>query len=423
VKEKLMIRVLNQQFEVDTSGAAGGTPALGRRLFLKRAVAGAALASIPNGFIAAEHSHEPVLPANRKLKVGLVGCGSVSRAYLPGLVEAEYIELVSVCDIIPERARKAATTHGVPNHFASIEEQLRGGDLDLLVNTTSMPSHYSVNSKALEAKVNVWTEKPMALEVGQANELLESARKNGVQIWAAPTCVTSPQFRFMAEMAATGRLGRITAGHGTYGHEGPTWSAWFYEKGGGSLYDLGVYNVTTLTGLLGPAKEVVGMTAVLNPFRKVDDKGEVAVEADENTMLIMHHGNGLLSHVQTGFVYFDGERAPSRERRLYTVDIMGTEGAMHLQGWDWAPVAVDVASRGKSILEPHCRDEWPYEWVGGALYVARCLLNGEKSLITAEHGLHVLEVMNACHESQRTGRRIPVTSTFPWPIIGPDRAA
>jgi predicted dehydrogenase len=159
------------------------------------------------------------------------------------------------------------------------------------------------------------------------------------------------------------------------------------------------------------------MTAVMNKTRKVDDKGEVTVTADENTMLIMHHGQGVFSHVQTGFVYFEPERAPSRERQLYTVDIMGTEGSLHMQGWDWSPAAVDVATRGHSILQPQCREKWPYEWVGGARYVASCLLTGQKSLITAEHGLHVLEVMNACHQSQATGRRIAVESTFKWPIF------
>jgi predicted dehydrogenase len=222
----------------------------------------------------------------------------------------------------------------------------------------------------------------------------------------------------MAEAIASGRIGKVTAGHGTYGHEGPTWSAWFYEKGGGSLYDLGVYNVTTLTGLLGPVKEVVGMTAVLNPTRKVDDKGSVKVEADENTMLIMHHGNGVLSHVQTGFVYFEAERAPVNQRKLYTVDIMGTKGAMHMQGWDWDPAGVDLAYEGEAILETQCKGEWPYSWVGGARYVAQCLASGTPSLITAEHGLHVLEVMNACHESQSTGRRIKVETTFKWPLFG-----
>jgi predicted dehydrogenase len=279
-----------------------------------------------------------------------------------------------------------------------------------------MPSHYGVNKKALEAKRNVWSEKPMALEVKQAHELLELAKRNGVRLWAAPTCVTSPQFKFMADTMANGKIGRVTAAHGTYGHGGPGWSGWFYQKGGGSLYDLGVYNVTTFTGLLGPVKEVVGMTAVINPTRKVEDLGEVKVEADENTMLIMRHDKDVLSHVQTGFVYFDGERLAGEGRQLYTIDVTGTKGAMHMQGWDWGPGGVDLASEGEAILETVCKDVGKYNWVGGATYVAESLLTGNPTLITPEHGLHVLEVMNACHESQRTGRRVSVESTFKWPF-------
>lgn len=328
------------------------------------------------------------------------------------------VELVSVCDIKVERARKRAEQFKVPHVYTSIEDMLAGAPFDLLVNTTSMPSHYPVNKKALQARRHVWSEKPMALEVKDARELLELARRNGVQIWAAPTCVTSPQFKFMAETMASGRIGRVTAAHGTYGHGGPGWSGWFYQEGGGSLYDLGVYNVATFTGLLGPVKEVVGMTAILNATRKVEDLGEVQVEADENTMLIMNHGNGVLSHVQTGFGYFDGERLAGEGRQLYTIDVVGTKGAMHMQGWDWGPAGVDLAYEGEAILETHCKDPGKYDWVGGASYVAETLLTGRPSLITPEHGLHVLEVMNACHESQRTGRRVKVESTFKWPIIG-----
>ena len=69
------------------------------------------------------------------------------------------------------------------------------------------------------------------------------------------------------------------------------------------------------------------------------------------------------------------------------------------------------------MLETFCKDPWKHEWVGGAAYTAECLLQGTPSLITAEHGLHVLEVMNACHESQRNGRRVKCETTFPWPII------
>jgi hypothetical protein len=91
---------------------------------------------------------------------------------------------------------------------------------------------------------------------------------------------------------------------------------------------------------------------------------------------------------------------------------------MHLQGWDWGPAGVDLAYKGESVLETHVKEPGKYDWVGGAAYVAESLLSGRPSLITPEHGLHVLEVMNACHESQRSGRRVRIESTFKWPIYG-----
>ena len=68
-----------------------------------------------------------------------------------------------------------------------------------------------------------------------------------------------------AKALASGKLGKVAAAHADYGHTGPDWSAFFYEKGGGSLPDLGVYNLTSLTGLLGPAKNVVALTSIVTP--------------------------------------------------------------------------------------------------------------------------------------------------------------
>jgi predicted dehydrogenase len=388
-----------------------------RRQFIKEtAFLGAALGVAP--VLAGAEAAAPAPALTGKVRVAEIGCGNVSGSYLPNLTGNPHIEVVAVCDIIPERAKQRAERFHVPNIYSNIDELLAGVPFDLLVNTTSMPSHYPINKKALEAKRHVWSEKPMATDVTQAKELLAIAKKNGVHLWPSPTCVTSPQFKFMVETMASGKIGKVTAGHGTYGHGGPGWSGWFYQKGGGSLYDLGVYNVTTFTGLLGPVKEVVGMETIVNPTRKVEDQGVVKVEADENTMLIMHHGNGVLSHVQTGFVYFDGEKfgPEDKGRQLFTIDVTGVKGSMHMQGWDWGPAGVDVAYQGEAVLETFCKDPGKYNWVGGASYVAEALLTGKPTLITPEHGLHVLEVMNACHESARTGRRVSIETTFPWPI-------
>ena len=103
---------------------------------------------------------------------------------------------------------------------------------------------------------------------------------------------------------------------------------------------------------------------------------------------------------------------------MYTIDVTGTKGTMHMQGWDWGPGGVDVAFQGEAVLETFCKDPGKYNWVGGATYVAESLLTGKPTLITPEHALHVLEVMNACHQSQQTGRRIAVETSFKWPIFG-----
>jgi predicted dehydrogenase len=90
----------------------------------------------------------------------------------------------------------------------------------------------------------------MANTYAEGKALLDLARSKGLRLWGAPAVVNSPQFVFMSKTLQEGKLGRIASAHGQYGHTGPTWSAFFYEKGGGSMPDLGVYNIATLTGLL-----------------------------------------------------------------------------------------------------------------------------------------------------------------------------
>src|SRR5262245_19915023 len=159
-----------------------------RRRFLKdTAVLGAVVGVAPN-LLSAEPDSGTGPFKGGKIRVGEIGCGNVSGSYLPNLTSQPFIEVVSVCDIILERAKKRAQQFKVPNVYPNIDEMLAGAPFDLLVNTTSMPSHYPVNKKALEAKRHVWSEKPIALTVKDAHELLDLAKRNGVHLWAAPTC-------------------------------------------------------------------------------------------------------------------------------------------------------------------------------------------------------------------------------------------
>jgi len=384
---------------------------LTRQEFLQRtAMAGVAL------LLSSLESLALDLP-QKKIKVAIIGCGSVSNRYLPHLSESPYVDIVSTCDIIYDRAVKQANAFKVPNHYPHIDKLLAGAPFDLMVTLTDMQEHGRLNKQALNAGKHVWSEKPMANTYKEGKALLDFAKARNLRIWGAPAVVNSPQFAFMSKTIQEGTLGKISCAHAHYGHLGPTWSAFFYEKGGGSLPDLGVYNLATLTGLLGPAKSVIAMTSIVTPERVVDNKGKIKVEAEDNAMVVMDHGNGTLSHVQCGFNYFDPYGHEGKGQNNHTISVWGTKGNMGLVGYDWAPFGVDVAT---SYTEPPARsveDPGTYVWQPGASVIAESLVTGKEPLIAAEHALHVLEIIEAARASGAGGKKIYLQSKFKWPVV------
>jgi predicted dehydrogenase len=282
-----------------------------------------------------------------------------------------------------------------------------------------MQQHEGVNRRALEAGKHVWSEKPIANTLAAGQELLRLARSKNLRLWGAPITVHSPQFAFMARQLAAGKLGRVAAAHADYGHEGPDWSAFFYEKLGGSMPDLAVYNLTSLTGLLGPARHVTAMLSIVTPERTVQDKGRIPVTEEDNAMVLLDHGQGVISHVQSGFNYFNPHGHDGSQETRHTITIVGSKGFLGLVGYDWAPLGVDLATQDAPKLKRHATDPQGYTWQQGAALAAECLATGKELLATPEHALHVLEVITAARESSATGKQIALTSTFPWPVVSP----
>jgi predicted dehydrogenase len=295
---------------------------------------------------------------------------------------------------------------------------LAGPPFELLVNLTDMQEHGRLNAIALEAGRHVWSEKPMANTYREGLALLELARAQKRRIWAAPAVVNSPQFTFMARTLNAGKLGKVAGAHANYGHLGPEWSAFFYEKGGGCLPDLAVYNLATLTGLLGPVTSVVAMLNILTPTRVVENRCEpIRVEAEDNAMVLLEHASGALSHVQSSFNYFDPYGHDGSGQTKATISIVGTMGNMHLIGYDWAPAGVELRTSDRTSTERVLPDPGTYVWQEGASVVAECLATGRETLIAPEHALHVLEIIEAARASQERGRRISLESTFKWPVV------
>ena len=353
-----------------------------------------------------------------KISVAIIGCGSVSNRYIPHLQTSPKVEIVALCDIKYERALEQKKQYNLSaKTFKNIDELIAGVPFDMMVTITDMQAHGELNKKALAAGKHVWSEKPMANTYAEGRALLELAKSKNLKLWGAPAVVNSPQFAFMNKMIQEGKLGRIASAHGQYGHTGPTWSAFFYEKGGGSMPDLGVYNIATLTALLGPAKSIMAMTSIVNPTRMVDDKGSVKVEAEDNAHLLLDHGKGIISHVMCGFNYFDPHGHEAKGQQLHSIQIYGDKANMRLIGYDWETYGVyvdDSWEKPASLYEP---ETGGYQWQEGATKVAESIVNMTTPKINVEHALHVLEIIESARKSSEEGKKIYLTSSFRWPLF------
>jgi len=352
------------------------------------------------------------------IKVAIIGCGSVSNRYIVHLQSSPLVKIVSLCDIKQDRAEAQNKKYNIgARTYNNINALLKGNTFDLMLTLTDMQMHGALNKIALQAGKHVWSEKPLANTYAEGKALVDYAKLKGVRIWGAPAVVTSPQFEFMSKTIQEGKLGKLASAHGQYGHTGPTWSSFFYEPLGGSMPDLGVYNMATLTGLLGPAKSVMAMTSIVNKEREIDEKGIVKVREEDNAHILLEHDNGVISHIMCGFNYFDPFGHEAKNQTLHSIQIFGDKGNMRLIGYDWEPKSVVLDNSWTEAPQVVQTDDGGYQWQEGATRIAGALSKNIEPRINVLHSLHVLEIIEAARKSSKDGIKVKLVSSFPFPMV------
>src|SRR5262249_14309809 len=145
--------------------------------------------------------------------------------------------------------------------------------------------------------------------------------------------------------------------------------------------------------------------------------GAIKVTAEDNAMVLMDHGKGVISHVQSGFNYFNPHGHVGAKEQRHTVTIVGTKGSLGLVGYDWEPNGVELATHDSPKYKGYATEKGNFVWQMGAARAAESLATGKALLVTPEHAVHVLEVIVAARESQETGKRVKLRSTFKWPVV------
>lgn len=347
----------------------------------------------------------PAPPA--PVRLGIAGCGNVLGAYWPVIEQLRHqgrVEVVA-CSA-PERHRARVAELGISGFEVSYESFLANSDLDGVLILTPMQQHADMAEAALRAGKHVLVEKPMATDLDSARRLVHLARHHQRVLCCAPFTVLSPTFQHLARRIDQGDLGKIVAGRGRYGWAGPDWTDWFYRPGGGALFDLGVYNLTTLTGWLGPARRVTAMAGVAVPQRMIRGS-PITVEAEDNIQVILDFGDGCLATVLAGF-NLQQYRGPA-------IELYGTEGTLNLLGDDWDPDGYELWRNAAGCWEWHkeTHPDWP--WTDGLRHWVECIQTGAAPLVSPDHALHVLEIMVQAQASARDGQCRPVESRFALP--------
>jgi predicted dehydrogenase len=345
------------------------------------------------------------------VRIGIVGCGNVMEyAYSPQIqrlrARGMALEVTRACDIVAARRHVVQQLFGDLPFSTDYRSVVEAPDVDMVIVLTSMPEHGPVARAALEAGKHVLVEKPMAITLEEAAELVALARRGPALLLPAPHVMLSPTYQAIWRHIHRGDIGQVTQARTIYGHSGPDWGPWFYRAGGGPLFDLGVYNVVSLTGWLGPARRVTALTGVAIPEREIEGQ-KVAVEGEDNAIVLLDFGNAAFASVATGFTI--------QRYRGATIEIYGTEGTIRMLGDDWDPNGYELWQNklGTWQLVEETYPDWP--WTDGVRHLVECIQQGTHPLTTPEHGYHVLEIMLKAKAAGRDGQAYTIESSFTPP--------
>lgn len=351
------------------------------------------------------------------VRFGIIGAGGIATHFhLPAVAKCPGAKLVAVADVLENRARLAADKFGAQTAYTDYHDLLERSDLDAVIVATRHPLHSPIGIEVLESGKHLLIQKPMATKQEDADRLVDTLRATGKTAMALPYSQTAI-YRKALELVNAGAIGRVVMARARVAHAGPgpitssrfgeaPSKLWFYDKAqadGGALFDMGVYAISALAGLVGPISRVSARITTI--MRDVD--------VDENALLAVDFRNGAIGSIETSWCQQAGDEsislygsegtiyirpqlpAPPESGQKLMLFSKKASGPAETNGW----VTVNVPVGEPSIAEAHA-------------HFVQCLLDGTKPIATVEQGRHVVEVMLGAYRSSETGQLVEVKSEF-----------
>lgn len=343
--------------------------------------------------------------------IGIVGCGKISGIYFENLCGRQWsdVQVIACSDLDEKKAAIAAAEHeGV--QAMTTDELIAHPDVDIVLNLTIPAAHFPVSMQAVQAGKHVYAEKPITENTDQANQLLAAAEKADVRVGNAPDTFLGAGIQTAAKLVSDGWIGTPVAatafllcrGHETW-HPSPEF---YYQPGGGPMFDMGPYYLTAMIEMLGPVARVMGSAQTTFNERTITSE---PLYGKTITVNVPTHVTGLLEFecgaVGTIITSFD-----SASPNLPRIEVIGTDGCLTVPDPNTFGGDVLLKRQDEYCKMPHIHDISENARGLGVRDMARAIRENRPHRANGARALHVLEIMEKIHLSADAGKRLTIES-------------
>ncbi len=351
----------------------------------------------------------------KPVNIAMIGVGNISGIYLTNITNTfAEIKLIGVCDLVRERAEAAQAKYGVPKLYGTMHDAFADPEVDIVLNLTRPYEHFDVTRAALLAGKHVYSEKPLAASLAEGIQLRDLAAEKGLLIGGAPDTFLGAGIQTCRKLMDDGYIGE-PVGSAAFmvcrGHEG--WHpdpAFYYQRGGGPMLDMGPYYVTAMVNLMGGIERVMSASRTAFPRRMITSQplSGTPIDVTVSTYVAgtVQYASGAIGTLFTTFdVYY-----PNQAR----FEVYGSEGTLIVPDPNTfgGPILL-YRPEDKELREiPLCFDYKENSRGLGLADMAKALRDGRPARAGVQQTFHVLEAMEGFETSSQTGEWVRMTSQY-----------
>ena len=355
--------------------------------------------------------------SDNALRVAVVGCGNISGAYGETIGAYPSVRIAGATDV--DRSLSAAFVErfgGVD--YPSLDELLGDPEVDAILNLTVPAVHADVTTAALRAGKHVHSEKPLAGSYPVARSLVDLAADRGLRLSCAPTTFMGEAQETMWRLVEAGAIGRVRVAYAEV--NGGRIESWhphpepFYRIG--PFADIGVYPLTILTAMFGPARRVTAFGTLVYPDRRTISDEPFSPASPDFGVAVVELENGTVVRLTANF--YVGHHGKQKG-----IELHGDTGSIFLSSWQDFDATVELARFGEAYEAVPVENAFPgTDWARALDDLSDAIVSGRPHRATGAQAAHIVEILDAVATSAAEGRAVEVTSSFVSPELGPTKA-